>query len=95
MKKKTKLPQLFYLDRHVDNMGVSGTGHVLDGVIFPNGQVVICWRDSQETNSTLSHSSLTIYQRMSHFIDIHVKPHKGASKIVFLDVLSNENEDDD
>ncbi len=37
-------PRLFTLFRHVDESGISGTGRVLDGVIFHTGQVVVCWR---------------------------------------------------
>lgn len=37
-------PQVFTLIRHADQTGISGTGRVIDGVIFHTGQVVICWR---------------------------------------------------
>ena len=33
----------FKLVRAVDHSGVSGTGHIVDGVEFSNGQVVIHW----------------------------------------------------
>ncbi|MFJ7422751.1 hypothetical protein ACIQXD_29730 [Streptomyces uncialis] len=34
----------FVLERTVDHSGVSGTGTVVNGVAFPNGQVVMQWR---------------------------------------------------
>lgn len=37
-------PRLFRLLRAVDVTGVSGTGHVADGVQWPDGTVTIRWR---------------------------------------------------
>lgn len=35
----------FTINRDVDVTGISGTGHVADGVQFPDGTVVVRWRD--------------------------------------------------
>lgn len=69
-----KEPRLFTLIRHVDQTGVSGTGRILDGVIFHTGQVVICWRSDIREEET-GFSSLSIYPSWEAFQHIHVKPH--------------------
>ena len=67
-------PRLFSLIRHVDESGVSGTGRVLDGVIFHTGQVVICWRSDINAEHP-GFSSLAIYESWEAFLYIHVRPH--------------------
>jgi hypothetical protein len=36
-------PRTFWLDRRTDVTGASGTGHVADGVLWPDGTVTIKW----------------------------------------------------
>lgn len=67
-------PRLFSLVRKGDKSGVSGTGRVLDGVLFHTGQVVICWRTDIEA-SKHGFSSLGIYPSWEAFEFIHVKSH--------------------
>jgi hypothetical protein len=67
-------PQVFTLIRHEDESGVSGTGRVLDGVIFHTGQVVVCWRSDVRLD-TPGYSSLAIYPSWDAFLHIHVYPH--------------------
>ena len=76
-------PRLFTLIRHVDESGVSGTGRVLDGVIFHTGQVVVCWRsDIDETKHGFS--SIAIYPSWEAFLYVHVAPHPaGAMEVRF------------
>lgn len=54
---KVPVPRRFYLDRKVDASGVSGTGMVATGVVFPTGKAVIEWivgdHPSIETHDTL------------------------------------------
>lgn len=70
-------PQVFTMIRKKDETGVSGTGRVLDGIIFPNGKTVICWRT--ET------SSIAVYDSYEDFKAIHVDSHKaGSAKIEFF-----------
>ena len=38
------MSKLFQLKRNIDNSGISGTGIVAEGVVFPNGKVVVCWK---------------------------------------------------
>ncbi len=76
-------PKLFTLIRHVDQSGVSGTGRVLDGVVFHTGQVVVCWRSDISADKP-GYSSLAIYDSWDAFLHIHVHPHPPeASEIRF------------
>jgi hypothetical protein len=77
-------PRLFSLIRYADESGVSGTGRVLDGVIFHTGQVVICWRTDLNSEKP-GYSSIAIYPSWEAFLHIHVQPHPpGAMDIRFL-----------
>lgn len=66
-------PKLFSLVRNQDESGISGTGRVLDGVLFHNGQVVICWRSDLNSNGGVS--SLGVYPSWEAFEKIHIKSH--------------------
>lgn len=80
-------PKLFTLFRHKDESGVSGTGRVLDGVVFHTGQVVVCWRSDIRPEQP-SFSSLAIYPSWDAFLHIHVHPHPDeATEIRFYDDL--------
>jgi hypothetical protein len=67
-------PRLFTLLRHQDESGVSGTGRILDGVIFHTGQVVVCWRTDINPEGS-GYSSVAIYPSWEAFQHIHVHPH--------------------
>ncbi len=71
-------PRLFTLIRHVDESGVSGTGRVLDGVVFHTGQVVICWRSDTNTDKP-GYSSLAVYPSWEAFLYVHIQPHPAGS----------------
>jgi hypothetical protein len=73
-KQKVSEPQLFSLVRVKDASGVSGTGRILDGVLFHNGQVVICWRTDVE-GSKHGHTSLGVYPSWDAFEFIHITSH--------------------
>ena len=76
--------RLFSLIRHVDESGISGTGRVLDGVIFHTGQVVICWRTDLNSEKP-GYSSIAIYPSWEAFLHVHVQPHPpGAMEIRFF-----------
>lgn len=81
-------PKVFTLIRSVDPSGISGTGRVLDGVIFHTGQVVTCWRTDLniKDENIPAYSTLGIYPSFEAFLHVHVKPHPGASEVVFLNV---------
>jgi hypothetical protein len=83
-------PRLFTLIRKIDQSGISGTGRVLDGVIFHTGQVVTCWRAdlNVKDKGIDAYSTLGIYPSYEAFLHVHVKPHpEGANEVVFLDTL--------
>lgn len=68
----------FSVMREVDSTGVSGTGRVLDGVIFHTGQVVICWHSD--------HSSVAIFTDWNAFENVHIRAHpENKTKVVFSD----------
>ena len=74
-------PKLFTMIRKNDESHVSGTGRVLDGAIFHNGKVVICWR----TEPKLGHSSLGIYDSFEAFKFIHIDSHPtNGTEIIWL-----------
>jgi hypothetical protein len=75
------IPKRFTLYRVSDESGVSGTGRVLDGVLFHNGQVVICWRTDID-GARHGHSSLGIYPTWEAFEFIHIKSHPENQTIL-------------
>lgn len=77
-------PRVFTLFRRIDESGVSGTGRVLDGVIFHTGQVVVCWRTDLDPDKP-GYSSLAIYPSWEAFLHVHVHPHPHeATDISFI-----------
>ena len=71
----------FYLLRHDDQSGISGTGIVAIGCQFPNGRIVMQWCSYR--------TSLEICDSLDNLIEIH--GHNGKSEIVFGDPPSTEN----
>lgn len=65
----------FHLDRAVDITGASGTGHVADGCLWPDGTVTLRWRG--ERKSTVN------WDRLADAEAIH--GHGGATRIVWDD----------
>jgi hypothetical protein len=65
----------FELHRQVDVTGVSGTGHVADGVLFGDGVVVVRWRGA--------HATTTVHASLASVDAIHL--HGGATQIRWLD----------
>lgn len=66
-------PRLFYLNRRVDESGVSGTGIVAHGVLFHDGTAVMRWNTDK--------SSTAIYNSIDDLMGIH--GHGGATEVVF------------
>ena len=66
-------PRLFTVIRTRDETGVSGTGRVIDGVVFHTGQVVVCWRSDLRDGG--GHPSLGIYPGWEAFAAIHINSH--------------------
>ena len=69
------LPRRFRLVRAADVTGVSGTGPVADGVLWPDGTVALRW--STATAST------GVYASTADVVEIH--GHGGATRIVWAD----------
>lgn len=64
--------QEFYLVRIEDETGISGTGLVARGVVFPSGRVVMEWQTF--------HSSICHYNNINDIEAIH--GHNGKTKVV-------------
>ncbi|WP_260606815.1 hypothetical protein [Streptomyces sp. WAC08241] len=68
-------PRRFHLQRTVDITGVSGTGRVADGVLWPDGTASVRWRG--ERPSTVH------WDDIAHAEAVH--GHGGATEIVWDD----------
>jgi hypothetical protein len=76
-------PRLFTLIRKQDATGVSGTGRVLDGVVFHTGQVVICWRSDLRQDDP-GYSSISVYPSWEAFEHVHIDPHPiNEAEVIF------------
>ncbi|MFF9215586.1 hypothetical protein [Streptomyces viridosporus] len=69
------LPRLFYLQRDHDVTGVSGTGRVANGVLWPDGTVTLRWVGDRP--------STVHWDRLDDAEAIH--GHGGATRIVWAD----------
>lgn len=65
----------FVLYRYVDVSGVSGTGIVADGILWPDQSCTIRWRGERP--------SLVHWHSVDHAISIH--GHGGATEIEWID----------
>ena len=65
----------FSLVRKADVSGVSGTGIVADGALFPDGKVALCWRKSGPTGIT----NVIVYDAIADVETIH--GHNGQTVI--------------
>jgi len=63
----------FYLFRHEDAGGISGTGVVAVGVIFPNGRIVFQW--------VTYRTSMEFYDTMENLIEVH--GHEGKTEVIY------------
>lgn len=59
----------FHIIRNHDESGISGTGKVLEGVVFEDGTTVIRWCTKHNPNST------AIYNEFKHFKHLHIDCH--------------------
>lgn len=69
----------FYLDRKEDATGISGTGRVVEGVVFSNGLVALTWFNPRIAQWT----SVSLYPDMDVVEQIH--GHGGKTEIVWVD----------
>jgi hypothetical protein len=68
-------PILFHLQRDTDITGVSGTGRVADGVIWPDGTATLRWKGDR--------ASTVHWDRIADAKAVH--GHGGATRIVLTD----------
>jgi len=83
--KKTAQAKVFHLIRDEDETGISGTGIVADGCVFPCGTCVLRWR--QDTN--VKAQSTGVYESVEHVELIH--GHNGKTRMVFPSSPSHDN----
>lgn len=69
-------PRRFYIHRSKDHTGISGTGRVAWGIMFPDGTSIIRWCTSHRSASTAIHDSL------ADLLDKH--DHEGT-EIIWMD----------
>jgi hypothetical protein len=68
--------RLFKMIRKNDTSGVSGTGHVLTGVVFDDGQTIVKWLSKT--------SSIGIWKSFDDFLAVHVTSHpENKTEIVW------------
>lgn len=64
------------MQREFDVSGVSGTGMVLEGVLFSTGVVVVHWLTPPPRGS------IGVWDSLEQFLDIHVRPHPGNRTVL-------------
>lgn len=70
----------FTMRRDADASGVSGTGVVLEGVLFSTGPVVIHWLTPPPRGS------IAVFESLDQFLSIHMLPHpENHAALVFED----------
>jgi hypothetical protein len=72
-------PKRFILYRLHDETGVSGTGVVATGVVWPDGHAAMRWKadDAAEASST------SVWSSLADLLRVH--GHGGLSRIIYLD----------
>lgn len=85
--RKSDAPKIFSMIRNSDESGTSGTGKVLDGVIFPSGKVVVCW-DPEASEAKIDGknvNSIAVFDSLEAFHKIHIGQHPtNGTEIKFL-----------
>ena len=66
----------FHLERDFDVSGVSGTGHVAEGVQFNDGTAVLRWTAGP-------HPSTSVWSSVAALMAVH--GHEGATRLVWDD----------
>lgn len=66
----------FIMRREFDVSGVSGTGTVLEGVLFSTGVVVVHWLTPPPRGS------ISVWDSLEQFLAIHVRPHPGNRTVL-------------
>ena len=66
----------FTIYRQEDETGISGTGIVIQGVLFANGKCVIQWLSGPDPGDT------QVKDDWNKFLDTHVKSHPANKSII-------------
>ena len=66
----------FTVCRLSDESGISGTGVVIEGIVLATGQCVVHWLYPAPKGS------IAIFDSISDFISVHIKPHLGNETII-------------
>jgi len=69
----------FTVARRYDETGVSGEGVVIEGVTLATGQCVAHWLFPPPRGS------IAVFDSMSDFITVHIRPHPGNRTIITYD----------
>ena len=84
--KPKKLPRLapegirtFTVARQYDETGVSGEGVVIEGVTLATGQCIAHWLFPPPRGS------IAVFDSMSDFITVHIRPHPSNRTIITYD----------
>lgn len=75
----TGLPRAFALVRLKDTSGISGTGLVMQGVIFDDGRVAARWVTADRPRSTV------LWDDFDAWYDVHVRPHPENESVVLFE----------
>ena len=90
-------PKTFHIIRQADESGVSGTGKVIDGIVWANGWTQIFWRTDLDPIKR-GNSSITFFESFDAFERIHITSHPTNETIIVWDddnVRNLENELED
>ena len=69
----------FVMHRRFDASGVSGTGLVLEGVLFSTGVVVVHWLTPPPRGS------ISVFDSLEQFLCIHVRPHPDNQAVLVFE----------
>ena len=69
----------FVMHREQDVSGVSGTGLVLEGVLFSTGVVVVHWLTPPPRGS------ISVFDSLDQFLAIHVRPHPDNHAVLVFE----------
>lgn len=77
-------PKTFHVIRQADESGVSGTGKVIDGIVWANGWTQIFWRTDLDIVKR-GNSSITFFESFDAFEKIHISSHPTNKTIIVWD----------
>lgn len=70
--------KVFTVIRQRDESGVSGTGRVCDGVVWPSGKCTLVWRSSAPG----ARPSIVQFDSYGDFLSVHVRSHPTNQTII-------------